>query len=577
MNGLRPGLSLLSFGAMSIRAKLIAACGVLALLTAVVGVAGITGLSVITSAFHVVATESLPSVSRLIQADRDMQRAVVAERTLMFVKPGSPAAQEQMRVHTQSLADVAEHWKAYTAFPAPDAERKQWPTFDKARAAWEASSREVVKLLGQDSMDARNDAIEISLNEGAEKFAAARKLLAALGESRMTQSAARAQSEQARVAGARWLVIGVVLGAFILAATLGGVLARVIARPLRETARLLQEIAEGDGDLRRRLEVRSRDEVGELAQWFNTFIDKIVAIVGQTRSSAVQVAGASQQLSHVSAQLSSAVQEQASGLEETAASIEEITGTVKQSADNARQASQLAVASRETAQKGGEVVAAAVSAMTEINAASKRVSDIITTIDEIAFQTNLLALNAAVEAARAGEQGRGFAVVAAEVRNLAQRSAAAAREIKTLIQDSVAKVEAGAELVNRSGHTLGEIVASVKRVGDIIAEIAAAAQEQSTGIEQVNHAVTQMDRTVQANAADTEQMSSTASGLAREAERLQALVARFKLAEDEAPAARPAALRPVPAAAGVARRPAAPPLVPVHAGNGSRHALEDEF
>ncbi|MBN9520599.1 hypothetical protein J0H58_19110, partial [bacterium] len=201
-----------------------------------------------------------------------------------------------------------------------------------------------------------------------------------------------------------------------------------------------------------------------------------------------------------------------------------------------------------------QVVGTAVGAMGEINHASKKIADIITTIDEIAFQTNLLALNAAVEAARAGEQGRGFAVVAAEVRNLAQRSATAAKEIKALIQDSVRKVEAGTDLVNRSGHTLDEIVTSVKRVTDIVTEIAAASREQSTGIDQVNKAVAQMDAVTQRNAGQTEEMSATAQTLTDQAAQLRDLVARFKLSDDARPTAPPArtakpAGRPRPAVA----------------------------
>ena len=193
--------------------------------------------------------------------------------------------------------------------------------------------------------------------------------------------------------------------------------------------------------------------------------------------------------------------------------------------------------------------------MKEINQSSKKIADIITTIDEIAFQTNLLALNAAVEAARAGEQGRGFAVVASEVRNLAQRSATAAKEIKGLIQDRVAKVEAGSELVNRSGETLTEIVGSVKRVTDIIAEIAAASQEQTTGIDQVNLAVTQMDQVTQSNAAQTEELSSTAQALAGQAAELQALVGRFKLGDG----GRAGGTSPAPAIGRGAPRPSAAP------------------
>lgn len=259
-----------------------------------------------------------------------------------------------------------------------------------------------------------------------------------------------------------------------------------------------------------------------IARWFTRAVLEVASI-------ADDVASASQQLASAAGELSSGAQEQASSLEETASSLEEITSTIQQNADNAQQANQLAGNSRRVAENGGEVVSKAVQGMGEINTASKRIADIITAIDEIAFQTNLLALNAAVEAARAGEQGRGFAVVAGEVRNLAQRSAGAAKEIKSLIQDSVGKVSTGSELVNESGRTLGEIVTSVKRVTDIVSEIAAASREQASGIEQVNRAVTQMDQVVQTNAAQTEELSATAEQLSEKAVQLQAVVSQFNL------------------------------------------------
>lgn len=244
------------------------------------------------------------------------------------------------------------------------------------------------------------------------------------------------------------------------------------------------------------------------------------------------------------------------------------------------------MSSRDTAEKGGQVVTAAVQAMGAINQASSRIAAIITTIDEIAFQTNLLALNAAVEAARAGEQGRGFAVVATEVRNLAQRSATAAKEIKALIQDSGQKVEDGSTLVNQSGQTLGEIVSAVKRVTDIIAEMAAASQEQSQGIDQVNKAVTQMDQVVQQAASQTEELSSTAQALASQAEQLQALVGRFKLAHGtmlqnpsvvrSAPPAVPHFQgRTQPTKAEVSRNE--PALMGAPSSNGSAHRRDDDF
>jgi methyl-accepting chemotaxis protein len=368
-----------------------------------------------------------------------------------------------------------------------------------------------------------------------------------------------------------FLVLAVVLvGGGLMTAFL---LARSITAPLGDTLAALRDIAEGQGDLTRRLDAQGQDEVSEIAAAFNRFAEKLHDVIARVREAADLVATASQQLSGASGQLSSGAQEQASSLEETAASLEEITGTVKQNADNAKQANQLAIGSRDVADKGGQVVKAAVESMNEINRASKKIADIITTVDEIAFQTNLLALNAAVEAARAGEQGRGFAVVAAEVRNLAQRSAAAAKEIKALIQDSVQKVEAGSELVHRSGQTLEEIVTSVKRVTDMIAEISAASQEQSQGIDQVNKAVTQMDQVTQANAAQTEELSSTAQALSTQAQQLQRLVARFRLGESA-----PGATAPVPGSAGVRRpaspaRPAAPPRPARHPDHAPEPAL----
>ena len=340
-----------------------------------------------------------------------------------------------------------------------------------------------------------------------------------------TDSVDQAMVEVIRVLIAREIVVLVLL--FSLVAV---VVRRQVTRPLAELDRVMEH-TQKTGDLTVRLKVSRGDEIGKLTERFNGFMETLEGLLIEVSGAAHRVSSAAQQLTSASHQLSSGSQEQASSLEETAASLEEITGTVKQNADNAKQANQLAMGSRDVAERGGQVVDTAVAAMGEINKSSKKIADIITTIDEIAFQTNLLALNAAVEAARAGEQGRGFAVVAAEVRNLAQRSATAAKEIKALIQDSVGKVESGSDLVNKSGQTLQEIVTSVKRVTDIIGEIAAASQEQSTGIDQVNRAVTQMDQVVQSTAAQTEELSSTAQSLTAQARQLQALVSKFVLGD----------------------------------------------
>ncbi len=250
----------------------------------------------------------------------------------------------------------------------------------------------------------------------------------------------------------------------------------------------------------------------------------------QVRATAGSVNVASEEIATGNHDLSARTEQAASNIQQTASAMEQLTATVRNSADSARQANQLAASAAEVAQRGGSVVSQVVSTMNEINQSSKRISDIIGTIDGIAFQTNILALNAAVEAARAGEQGRGFAVVAGEVRTLAQRSAEAAREIKGLIGASVDRVEAGSRLVADAGHTMEEIVGSVKRVSDVIGEISTASAEQSDGIGQVGTAVTQLDQMTQQNAALVEQSTAAAESLRQEAQRLNEALAGFRLA-----------------------------------------------
>jgi methyl-accepting chemotaxis protein len=318
---------------------------------------------------------------------------------------------------------------------------------------------------------------------------------------------------------------------------------------LNEVVRVLGALA--GGDLTQKITAEYQGTFGKLKDDSNKTVENLTAIVQQIKESSETIDTASKEITQGNTDLSQRTEEQASSLEETASSMEELTSTVKQNAENARQANQLAVGASDVAVKGGEVVKQVVMTMNGISESSKKIADIIGTIDGIAFQTNILALNAAVEAARAGEQGRGFAVVATEVRNLAQRSAAAAKEIKELITDSVGKVDAGSKLVDEAGKTMDEIVSSVKRVTDIMAEITAASQEQSSGIEQVNQAITQMDEVTQQNAALVEQ-AAAAESMQEQAGNLVQAVAVFKLAQEAelrraAPAPRPMAkVTPMP-------------------------------
>ncbi len=319
-------------------------------------------------------------------------------------------------------------------------------------------------------------------------------------------------------------------------------------------AHIASEIAAGD--LASPIETKDGDQSSLLAE-MKTMRDSLVSIVGQVRVGTDTIATASNEIASGNLDLSNRTEQQASSLEKTTSSMKELTTTVKQNADNAREANQLAASASEVARQGGVVVAQVVDTMSSINESSKKIVDIISVIDGIAFQTNILALNAAVEAARAGEQGRGFAVVASEVRNLAQRSAAAAKEIKTLIGVSVEKVEIGTKLVGQAGVTIDEVVSSVKHVTDIIAEISAASQEQSTGIEAVNHAIIEMDGMTQQNAALVEQAAAAAQSLQDQAIELAKVVSIFKLnASEQSGFTKTASAAPAPV-----RRVAAAPVI----------------
>jgi methyl-accepting chemotaxis protein len=329
--------------------------------------------------------------------------------------------------------------------------------------------------------------------------------------------------------GAQALMVALGLTAVALGCGVAWFITRSITRPLNEALAVAETVA--SGDLSSRIDADATDETGRLLAALKRMNDSLLNVVGEVRRGTDTIATASNQIAAGNLDLSSRTEQQASSLEQTASSMEQLTATVKQNADNARQANTLARSASEVATKGGTIVAQVVDTMGSINTSSRKIVDIISVIDGIAFQTNILALNAAVEAARAGEQGRGFAVVASEVRNLAQRSAAAAKEIKGLIAASVADVNDGSRLVADAGSTMGDIVASIRRVTDIMGEITSASQEQTIGIEQINMAITQMDEVTQQNAALVEQAAAASQSMQDQAAALATVVGFFKTGE----------------------------------------------
>ncbi|WP_228895672.1 methyl-accepting chemotaxis protein [Pseudoduganella aquatica] len=350
-----------------------------------------------------------------------------------------------------------------------------------------------------------------------------------LVDTQRAQLDAKADQIQSGNASGRNMLILLGVAAVALGVGFAWYITHTITSPLSEAVKVAESVSAGD--LTSDIVVASKDETGQLMHALKNMNSNLVNIVGQVRGGTDTMSNASSEIAAGNMDLSSRTEEQASALEETASSMEQLTATVKINAENARQACQLAVDASEIASHGGAVVSEVVATMGSINDSSRRIVDIISVIDGIAFQTNILALNAAVEAARAGEQGRGFAVVASEVRNLAQRSASAAKEIKELINTSVHQVEAGTGLVDKAGRTMDDIVASIAKVSGIMSEIANASEEQRTGIEQVNFAITQMDQVTQQNAALVEQAAAAAAAMQDQAAQLAQSVSVFKLTD----------------------------------------------
>ncbi|MRS21744.1 HAMP domain-containing protein [Enterobacteriaceae bacterium RIT692] len=422
----------------------------------------------------------------------------------------------------KQLNVAAGHYQRYYDLPAtpglPEALR------DKLEANYAAFNDGLKAMLDRlkandlQGMFAQNiEAKQVAMKATYEEWRTEQSKLAAEG---VAQNQRAFQTMMWLLASVALVVVAVIVGCWFG-------LRSVLIQPLHQLLAHIRHIAAGD--LTQQIVVEGRNEMSQLAGSLHEMQQSLVSTVGNVRDGSDAIFTGASEIAAGNNDLSARTEEQAASLEQTAASMEQLTATVKQNAENARQASQLALSASDTARKGGEVVDGVVRTMQDIAGSSKKIADIISVIDGIAFQTNILALNAAVEAARAGEQGRGFAVVAGEVRNLAQRSAQAAKEIKGLIEDSVNRVNNGSQLVGTAGETMNDIVGAVTRVTDIMGEIASASDEQSRGIDQVGQAVTEMDRVTQQNASLVEESAAAAASLEEQASRLSQSVSVFRI------------------------------------------------
>ena len=506
------------FKNMTIKSRVIMVVGLLSLLLVGVGVLGISGLSQSNDAFK----GAIPLGDLGLIADR-MQRARL-NAVISAYGRNTETVKQRQALNEQRDAEIADTWQKYLTTTLTHEEKNLAENFGRQWKDYVDERDRTMALAASGDFDL---AIKNATVVATPKFDAAHASLFKLLELRRDSAAAEYAHAENQFQTTLTMTIAALVAGVLIAILIGYLLVRAIVGPLNKAIEAANRVA--SGDLTGEIEVDSTNELGRLLQALKSMNDSLLDLVGKVRNSNESISTASREIASGNLDLSQRTEEQASSLEETASSLEELTSTVRQNAENARQANQLAVGASEVAYKGGTVVGQVVQTMSSINDSSKKIVEIISVIDGIAFQTNILALNAAVEAARAGEQGRGFAVVATEVRTLAQRSAAAAKEIKGLINDSVAKVDEGTKLVDEAGVTMEEIVTAVKRVTDIMSEISAASQEQSSGIEQINQAVTQMDEATQQNAALVEEASAAAESMKEQAHVLTQVVSRFRL------------------------------------------------
>ena len=514
---------------MKTHQKLLAAFGALAFLVLITALLGLRTAARSQDAFAAYVDGAAYRMSMANHVlDATNARAVAARNLLLVTDPARLAAEKVAvtKAHEAVQSYLAKLKDSATKSPDPRVRE-----LIEAIVAVEARYGPVaLDIVGKATSGEREVAI-------TKMNAECQPLLAALmqaGEVYLEYGGQQARREVENAgevhAGARMALLAVLALAIGAALALGVLIPRNLMRALgaepAELGQAAQRIADGDlGPM----PGAAQAPAGSVLASMSAMRGNLARIVAEVRQGSDSVATASSQIAQGNHDLSGRTEQQASALQQTASSMEELGSTVRQNADNARQADQLAQGASEVARQGGQVVAEVVQTMKGINESSRRIADIISVIDGIAFQTNILALNAAVEAARAGEQGRGFAVVAGEVRSLAQRSAEAAREIKGLITDSVERVEQGTALVDRAGQTMQEVVSSVRRVSDIVGEISTASVEQSNGVNQVGQAVTQMDQATQQNAALVEESAAAASSLQQQARQLVQAVAVFKL------------------------------------------------
>lgn len=528
------------FSNMKIGRKLIAGFLLVAGIACAIGLVGFSGMKSIQNSEEKIGKVYMPGIEALTNLKSCLQAVLVGERGLLIDGFTGDTREAQYAYIDSAFEDADKSWAIYDALSLTAEGEALWEAFKKQWNEWKPLHQAVVDLSEQrDRLTAAGyaeDSDEVTAldNQALDAMMTARtkwiELESAISDmsDRNNQIASDyyEASEQSATQSIVLLVVIMAAGA-VLAVILGVVISRNINNPLQKALEMIQTMSQGD--LRMRLGIRTKDEIGVMAQKMDEYAETLNRILGEIYEAAEQVSSGSSQVSDGSQELSQGATEQASAIEELTSSVSQIAAQTRQNAENAGEANKLADEARRNAEQGNNQMGKMLDSMDEINQSSTNISKIIKVIDDIAFQTNILALNAAVEAARAGQHGKGFAVVAEEVRNLAAKSAGAAKETTALIEGSMNKVSAGTQIANETAKSLEKIVNDVARAAELVSRIATASNEQAAGIAQIDKGIEQVSQVVQTNSATAEQSASASEELSGQAQILKDMVSQFKL------------------------------------------------